>query len=140
MAGYARGGRCFAHAKNTVELFAFAYNARIGPTMAEDTLECVAFADNASYSATHNSVAASFANSKHARALLADSDHTLEIVAKALGSSAINRMSTHTWEKLALAGYTEVAIAYSHDPAAGVRFANNTDIVAAAALDTDAIR
>ena len=49
-------------------------------------------------------------------------------------------MSTHTREKLTLAGHAEVSIAYPHDPAPGVRLADNTDIAAAATLDTDAIR
>ena len=140
MARYARGGRIFAHAKNTVELFAFAYDAGIGPTMAEDTLECVAFANNAPSSFADDAIAAAFADPEHARALLADSDHTFEIVAEALGSSAINRVSTHPWEKSALAGYTQVAIAYSHHPAPGVRLADHTHIAATATLDTDAIR
>ena len=72
-------------------------------------------------------------------ALLADSGDTFQIVAKALGSSAINRVSTHPWEKLALAGYTKVAIAYSHHPASGVRLADNSNIAATATLDTHAV-
>ena len=108
--------------------------------MAEDTLECVAFANNAPSSFADNAITAPFADPEHARALLADSDHTFEIVAEALSSSAINRVSTHTWEKLALTGDTKVAIAYSHHPAPGVRLTDHTHIAATATLDTDAIR
>src|SRR6266542_1285606 len=123
MARYARRRRLFAHAEDTVELFAFAYDTSIGPAVSEHALKCVALADP-----------------EHAGARLAYPDHPFELVAEALGASAIDRVSTHTREKLALAGHTEVGIAYPHDPAPSVRFAENTDIAAAATLDSDAIR
>jgi hypothetical protein len=87
-----------------------------------------------------NACTARFADPEDARALLADSDHTFEVVAETFGASAVDRVSTHTWEKLTLTGDAEVAIAYSHYPASGVRLADNTDISTAAALHTDAIR
>jgi hypothetical protein len=48
MARYARRRRVFAHAKDTVELFTFAYDTSIGSAVSEDALKCVAFANNAS--------------------------------------------------------------------------------------------
>ena len=128
------------HPKHTVELFALTDYSGIGAAVPEDALKCVAFANDAPYSFADNAIAAPFADPEHAGALLADPNYTFEIVAESLGASAINRVSTHPWEKLAFAGDTEVAIAYSHHPASRIRLADNTDIAAAATLDTDAIR
>ena len=108
--------------------------------MAEDTLECRRFRQQRLLFRDRRPRHRSFADPKHARALLADPHYAFKIVAKTLGAPAINRVSTHSREKLALAGHTEVAIADPHDPAAGVRLANDTDIAAAAPLNTDAIR
>ena len=82
---------------------------------------------------------AGFTDPEHACARLAYPDYAFERVAEALGASTIDRVSTHTREKLALAGHTEIGIAYPHHPAPGIRLADNTDIAAAATLDTEAI-
>ena len=48
MARYARRRRLIAHAKDTVELFAFAYDTGIRFAVSENPLKCVALPDNAS--------------------------------------------------------------------------------------------
>jgi len=56
VARYARRRRLIAHAKDTVELFAFAYDTGVGPAVSKDPLKCVAFPHNASSTNTYYTV------------------------------------------------------------------------------------
>src|SRR5437773_11498756 len=68
--------------KHSVEMITLTDYSGVSVAVPKDALKGVAFANNTPYAFADNAIAASFANSKHAGALLADPNYAFEIVAE----------------------------------------------------------